>query len=136
MFRIDRANPAGISHGDEMNVALTRRMNPTRSAVVLLTPKGACMKINLKSNYLLLGSETIDSIDFDSAEITLKDLARAISDRQTEPLEYFNKDRTKLLPGFEIRVNGRVMDFCENDINTVLRDGDTVYFYLDLLSGG
>ncbi|OPX98642.1 MAG: hypothetical protein A4E60_03002 [Syntrophorhabdus sp. PtaB.Bin047] len=96
------------------------------------------MRINLKSNYLLLGSINIDSIDLDVAEITLKELVRIISNRSTTSasLEYLNSDGTKLQPVFEVHVNGRILDLCENGVDTVLRDRDTVDFYLEPPYGG
>ncbi|MDD3846254.1 MAG: hypothetical protein PHC90_07830 [Syntrophorhabdaceae bacterium] len=96
------------------------------------------MKVNLKSNYLLLGSSNIDSMDFDIAEITLKDLVQAISDRSTTSgsLEYLNGEGTQLQPVFEVHINGCPLNFCEKGINTVLRDGDTVDLYLEPQYGG
>ncbi len=96
------------------------------------------MKINLKSNYLLLGSRSIDSIDLDVAEITLKDLVQTISDRSTtsDGLEYLNEERTQLRPAFEVHINGCPLGFCEKGVNTILRDGDTVDVYLEPQYGG
>jgi len=96
------------------------------------------VKINLKSNYLLLGSVNIDSIDLDVTEITLKELVRIISSRSTTSasLEYLNSDETKLQPVFEVHVNGRILDLCEKGVDTILTDGDTVDFYLEPPYGG
>jgi len=96
------------------------------------------MKINLKSNYLLLGFMNINSINLDRTEITLKDLVQTISNRSTtsENLEYLNSDGTEMQPIFEVLINGRALPLYEDGINTVLRDGDAVDLYLDLQYGG
>jgi molybdopterin converting factor small subunit len=95
------------------------------------------MRVNLKSNYLLLGSVNIDSIDLDVPSLTLKELVEIISKRSTtsESLEYLNNEGTQLQPLFEVHVNGRILDLCEG-VDTVLKDGDTVDFYLEPQYGG
>jgi len=96
------------------------------------------MKINLKSNYLLLGSRNIDSIDLDGSEITLKNLVQIISDRSTacDGLEYLNSEGTQLMPALEVHVNGCPLKLYESGVNTILKDGDTVDLYLEPQYGG
>lgn len=96
------------------------------------------MKLNLKSNYLLLGSMNINSINLDRTEITLKELVQTISNRSTTPdnLEYLNSDGTEMQPIFEVLINGPALPLYEHGVNTVLRDGDNVELYLDLQWGG
>jgi hypothetical protein len=94
------------------------------------------MKINLESNFRLLGSVNIDSIDLNCTEITVKDFLQTIADRSVMFPQYIDVEGTGLQPGWQVHVNGRILDFCENGINAVLRDGDTVAVYIDVLDGG
>ncbi len=93
------------------------------------------MKIHLESNFKLLGSQSIESIDLDAAEMTVKSLLRIMSDRSTRSPAYLNSDGTDLEGGWQVRVNGRVLDLCENGINAVLKDGDTVAICTNWLEG-
>ncbi len=94
------------------------------------------MKINLESNFMLLGSEDIESIDFEAEEVTLKDLLETIAGRSTNSPEFLNRDGTDIAIGWEIAINGRPMSECEKGIQTALKDGDKVAINLDLLGGG
>ena len=94
------------------------------------------MKIHLESNFMLLGSEDIESIDFETSEVTLKKLLETISDRSTNSPEFLNRDGTDIAIGWDIAINGRSIGECENGISAVLKDGDKVAINLDLLGGG
>jgi len=94
------------------------------------------MKINLESNFMLLGSEDIESIDFEAEKVTLRELLEIISDRSTNSPEFLNRDGTDIAIGWEIGINGRPMSECEKGIETVLKEGDRVAINLDLLGGG
>ena len=94
------------------------------------------MKINLESNFMLLGSEDIESITFEIPEVSVKTLLQTISERSTNSPEFINRDGTDLAIGWEIEINGRSFGLSENGINTVLKDGDKVAINLDLLGGG
>ena len=97
------------------------------SVIFSATRREECeLKIHLGSNFKLLGSQDIESIDLDAAEITVKAFLQTMSDRSTKTPEYVNGDGTGLEGGWQVQVNGRMLDFCENGINTVLKDGDTV----------
>lgn len=87
------------------------------------------MKINLESNFKLLGSHAIDSVDFDCIRMPVKNFLNILSDRSTKSPEYLNDDGTDLAGLFQVQVNGQALAFCENGINTVLQDGDTVAIY-------
>jgi len=87
------------------------------------------MKINLESNFKLLGSHNIDSVDFDCARMPVKDFFKILSVLSTKTPEYLNDDGTDLAGLFQVQVNGQALAFCENGINTVLQDGDTVAIY-------
>ena len=93
------------------------------------------MKINLESNFKLLGSHNIDSVEFDYVRIPVKDFLKTLSDRSTKTPEYLNDDGTDLAGLFQVQVNGRTLAFCENGINTVLQDGDTVAIYSNAHDG-
>lgn len=93
------------------------------------------MKINLESNFKLLGSHDIDSINFDCDQMPVKDLLKIMSERSTKTPEYLNDNATDLAGLFQIHVNGHALIFCETGINTVLKDGDTVSIYLNAHDG-
>lgn len=85
---------------------------------------------------MLLGSEDIDSIDFASSEITVKELLQAISMRSTNSTKFLNRDGTDLAMSWELEVNGRPLGLCSGGVNTVLKDGDKINIKLMLLGGG
>jgi hypothetical protein len=93
------------------------------------------MKINLESNFKLLGSHNIDRIDFDCIQISVKHFLQILSDRSTKSPEYLNDDGTDLAGLFQVQVNGCTLAFTENGINTVLKDGDTVAIYSNAHDG-
>lgn len=94
------------------------------------------MRINLESNFMLLGSQDIDSIDFASSNITLKELLEAISNRATNSTKFLNRDGTGLAMSWEVEVNGHPLGLCAGGVNTILKDGDKVHIKLMLLGGG
>jgi hypothetical protein len=94
------------------------------------------MRVFLESNFMLLGSETIESIDFDHPEITLKELLEALSSRSTNSLEFLRSDGTELSLDWDIEVNGRSFGLSEGGLEALLQDGDTVTIKLALLGGG
>jgi hypothetical protein len=87
------------------------------------------MKITLESNFKLLGSHNINSVDFDCTQMPVKDFLKIMSNRSTKSPEYLNDDGTDLAGLFQVQVNGRALAFCEKGINTVLQDGDTIAIY-------
>jgi hypothetical protein len=93
------------------------------------------MKIDLESNFKLLGSHNIDSVELKASEIALKDFLRIMSDRSAKSPEYINSDGTGLDKFFQIQINGRVLNLYENGINSVLKDGDTVAIYSNAHDG-
>lgn len=93
------------------------------------------MKIDLESNFRLLGSHNIDNIELKGSEITLKELLRIMADRSTKSPEYLNSDGTGLDRFFQIQINGRTLSLCENGIHSVLKDGDTVAIYSNAHDG-
>ena len=94
------------------------------------------MKIYLESNFMLLGSEDIESMDFDSPEITLKKLLEEISGRSANSPDFLNRSGTDIAIGWDVEVNGRTYGMYEGGVNAVLRHGDKVSIKLDLLGGG
>ncbi len=94
------------------------------------------MKIFLESNFKLLGSHNIDSIDLDDCqEITVRDFLKTMSHRSTKSPEYLTDDGTDVDGLFQVHVNGRMLDLCKDGVNTVLRDGDTVAICMNVLEG-
>jgi hypothetical protein len=94
------------------------------------------MRIHLESNFMLLGSETIESIDFDLPAVTLKELLKALCRRSADSLEFLRADGTDLSLDWDIEVNGRSFGLCEGGLEALLKDGDTVTIKLALLGGG
>ena len=85
---------------------------------------------------MLLGSETIESIDFDHTAVTLKELLAALTHRSAHSLEFLRSDGTDLSLDWDIDVNGRSFGLCEGGLESLLQDGDTVTIKLALLGGG
>lgn len=94
------------------------------------------MRIYLESNFLLLGSETIESIDFERSEVTLKGLLEDLSSRSVDSLEFLRSDGKDLSLDWDIEVNGRSFGLCDGGLEAILKDGDTVTIKLALLGGG
>jgi len=94
------------------------------------------MKIASESNYILLGSEDIDSMDFESQAITIKELLVTVSDRSANSVEFLSRDGSDLAIDVEIEINGRSLALCSDSVNTVLRDGDRVGIRLMPTGGG
>ena len=94
------------------------------------------MRIYLESNFLLLGSETIESIDFERSEVTLKGLLEDLSSRSVDSLEFLRSDGKDLSLDWDIEVNGRSFGLYDGGLEAILKDGDTVTIKLALLGGG
>ncbi len=94
------------------------------------------MKIFLKSNFVLLGDRDIDSIEFDSPEITLKRLLDEIALRATHSPRFLNCDGTDLCMGWVVEIDGRPFDMCQEGVNTILKDGARVVINIEMLGGG
>jgi hypothetical protein len=94
------------------------------------------MKIYLESNFMLLGSETIESIDFDLPAVTLKELLETLSHRSSDSPEFLQSNGKALSLDWDIEVNGRSFGLCAGGLQALLKDGDTVTIKLALLGGG
>jgi hypothetical protein len=94
------------------------------------------MRIYLESNFMLLGSETIESLDFGRPEVTLKELLGTLSRRSADSLEFLRSDGKDLSLDWGIEVNGRSFGLCDGGLDAILKDGDTVTIRLALLGGG
>jgi hypothetical protein len=94
------------------------------------------MRIYLESNFQLLGSETIESIDFDRTAVKLKEHLAAISRRSANSVEFLRSDGTDLSLDWGIEVNGRSFGLCDGGLESLLQDGDTVTIKRALLGGG
>ena len=85
---------------------------------------------------MLLGSETIESIDFERPEVSLKELLEALSHRSVDSLEFLKSDGKDLSLDWDIEVNGRSFGLCDGGLEATLKDGDTVTIKLALIGGG
>jgi hypothetical protein len=74
------------------------------------------VKIFLESNFKLLGSHNIDSIDLDCLEMPVRDFLETMSHRSTKSPEYLTDDGTDVDGLFQVHVNGRMLDLCEDSV--------------------
>ena len=94
------------------------------------------MKIYLDSNFHLLRSGDLESITFERPEISLKDLLLELSGLSPDSPAFLEHDRTSLMPGWDVEINGRSFALCPGQMEAVLKDGDKVFIRLELLGGG
>ena len=94
------------------------------------------MIIHLDSNFHLLGSSDLDDITFDRSEVTLSELLRTLSGLSPDCPTFLEQGEEKLVPGWEVEVNGRSYALYPEEIKTAVKDGDKVYIRLELLGGG
>jgi len=85
---------------------------------------------------MLLGDADIDSVEFDSPEITLRELLDTIGSRATNSPRFLNRDGTDLNIGWVVEVDGRSFDLFENGVDTIINDGAKVIINIEMLGGG
>jgi hypothetical protein len=94
------------------------------------------MRVYLESNFLLLGSETIESINFERTEVSLKELLETLTHRSAHSLEFLGNNGTDLSLDWGIEINGRSFGLYDGGLEALLKNGDTVTIKLALLGGG
>lgn len=94
------------------------------------------MRVHLESNFFLLGSQDLESIDFERSDVTLRELLDIVSHRSCEAPEFFLQGRAELSPGWIVEVNGNPLGLYNVGLETILKDGDKVAIKLELICGG
>ena len=94
------------------------------------------MRIDLASNFLLLGSEDLEAIEFDRPAVPLRELLETLSSRSSDPPEFLDSKGGALNQGWDIEVKGVSFALCDDRLDTILKDGDKVTIKLELLGGG
>jgi hypothetical protein len=96
------------------------------------------MKINIKSNFVVPGVEDRDHVDVDRVEMTLRELLEELQ-RLASPMsiEYVRPGARVLDPDdWEVDINDIPYQKCDQELETPLRDGDTVNIRIMALGGG
>jgi hypothetical protein len=96
------------------------------------------MKINIKSNFVVPGVEDRDHIDVDRGEMTLRELLEDLQRLASPmPIEYVRPGARVLDPDdWEVDINDVPYQKCDQELETPLRDGDTVSIRIMALGGG
>ena len=94
------------------------------------------MRIDLESNFLLLGSEDLKAIEFDLPAVPLKELLETLSRRSSDSPEFLDSRGSALNQGWDVEINGVSFALCDGRLDTFLKDGDKVFIKLELLGGG
>ena len=96
------------------------------------------MKINIKSNFVVPGVDDRDHLDVDRAEMTLRELLEELQRLASPmPIEYVRPGARVLDPDdWEVDINDIPYQKCDEELETPLRDGDTVNIKILALGGG
>jgi hypothetical protein len=96
------------------------------------------VKIHIKSNFVVPGLEDRDDIEFDRAEMTLRQLLEELQRLAVpSPIEYVRSGARHLDPDdWEVEINDLPYQKCERELETPLKDGDTVTIKIMALGGG
>ena len=96
------------------------------------------MRINIKSNFVVPGLDDREYIELDPKEITLRQLLEELQRiAGPSPIEYVRPGARALDPDdWEVDINGLPYQKCERDLETQLKDGDTVVIRIMALGGG
>ncbi len=96
------------------------------------------MRINIKSNFVVPGLDDREYIELDRKEITLRQLLEELQRiAGPSPIEYVRPGARALDPDYwEVDINGLPYQKCERDLETQLKDGDTVVIRIMALGGG
>lgn len=96
------------------------------------------MKINIKSNFVVPGVEDRDHIELVRAQMTLRELLEELQSLASPmPIEYVRPGARVLDPDdWEVDINDIPYQKCDYELETPLRDGDTVCIRIMALGGG
>jgi len=95
------------------------------------------MKIFIKSNFILPGLEKAESVDFDEAEMTMREFFEKLSNMTNDRIEFIETDWLQINPeDWEIEINGMAYHQYEKGLEHILKDGDTVGIKIMPIGGG
>ena len=96
------------------------------------------MKINIKSNFVVPGLEDREYVEVDQGEMTLRQLLEELQRLSAPmPIEYVRPGARALDPDdWEVDINGLPYQKCEQELQTPLKEGDTVSIRIMALGGG
>ncbi len=96
------------------------------------------MKINIKSNFVVPGLDDREYIDVDPPGMTLRQLLEELQRVSgPSPIEYVRPGARALDPDdWEIDVNGVPYQKCDHELETALKEGDTISIRIMALGGG
>jgi len=96
------------------------------------------VKIHLKSNFVVPGLEDREYVEVDGSEMTLRQLLEELQRLAApSPIEYVKPGARALDPDdWEVDINGLPYQKSDRELETLLRDGDTVSIRIMALGGG
>ncbi len=96
------------------------------------------MKITVKSNFVVPGLKDSEYVEVDRAEMTLRQLLEELQRLAApSPIEYVRPGARALDPDdWEVDINGQPYQKCEHELETPLKEGDTVSIRIMALGGG
>ena len=96
------------------------------------------MRVHIKSNFVVPGLEDREDIDLDRTEISLRQLLEELQRLAApSPIEYVRPGAHHLDPDdWEVDINDLPYEKCGRELETLLKDGDTVTIRILALGGG
>ena len=96
------------------------------------------MKIHVKSNFVVPGLEDREDVELDRTEVTLRQLLEELQRLAApSPIEYVRPGARALDPDdWEVEINGLPYQKCDRELETPLKEGDTVIIKIMALGGG
>ncbi len=95
------------------------------------------MKIHIKSNFVVPGLDSGESVNLDRSQLTLRELLEELSERSPTRVEYVRSGAQTINPDeWEIRINDIPYSQWSAELETPLKDGDTVTIIIIPLGGG
>jgi hypothetical protein len=96
------------------------------------------VKIHVKSNFVIPGLEDREYVEVDRAGMTLRQLLEELQRLAApSPIEYVKPGARALDPDdWEVDINALPYQKCDRELDTPLKDGDTVTIRIMALGGG
>ena len=96
------------------------------------------MKIHIKSNFVVPGLEDREHIELDRVDVTLRELLEELQRvAAPSPIEYVKPGARALDPDdWEVEINDLPYQKCASELETALKEGDTVTIKIMALGGG
>jgi hypothetical protein len=95
------------------------------------------MKIYIKSNFIVPGVGSDESLDLNCTKITLRGFLDELSTRAPTRIEYVRPGAKTLDPAeWQVEINGISYQSISDGLETVLKDEDTVTIRIMVLGGG